>query len=551
MTSFTARTPLTSNEQESARDLCTALETALGRRFSIWQQQNGWRLWSASSHAAVDSPPGAEEIQRGLEQLVDPKASTVQQLSDGRQLLLVPLVQHRQRQVVVAGIVDACPTALLLSLADMTLAYHVLQRESAVDRRRINRYLNQITADFEELTWLRNISQHFEFCDLRKDLVDVAQTTLPSLRHLICAEAIFLFDMPEERETADENQPAGSLLVCDSNGNVSEAAARQAIGEMHRQCGRQGLVRNRAAEPDDFFADTPAVRKCILVRVTKGDEQLGWLLAVNKNLTVQTAEEAAEQASSRREAEFGTFEAGLVATMGAMLATHGRNVQLLREKEALLIGVIRALINSMDAKDTYTCGHSDRVAAIAERLGQQLGLSEVECRQVYVAGLLHDIGKVGVPDAVLGKPGKLTDEEFRVIQTHPAVGVEILKHLEPLNYVVKAVLHHHEAFNGSGYPHGIAGEAIPLFSRIIAVADSYDAMTSDRPYRGRMPAEQAENILRAGAGQQWDAGVVEAFFAVLDEARSICQIGVPGRTNRAVTFNGLLPCHVAAAASGV
>ena len=182
---------------------------------------------------------------------------------------------------------------------------------------------------------------------------------------------------------------------------------RRAITEMHVQCGRQGLVRNRAVEPLDFFADTPAVRNCILVRVTKGDDQLGWLLAVNKSLTTQTAEEAAEQASSRREAEFGTFEAGLVATMGAMLATHGRNVQLLRDKEGLLIGVIRALINAMDAKDAYTCGHSDRVATIAERLAQQLQLSETACRQVYVAGLLHDIGKVGVPDAVLGKPGKV------------------------------------------------------------------------------------------------------------------------------------------------
>ena len=146
---------------------------------------------------------------------------------------------------------------------------------------------------------------------------------------------------------------------------------------------------------------------------------------------------------------------------------------------------------------------------------------------------------------------RLTDDEFRIIQTHPAVGVEILRHLEPLGYVVQAVLHHHEAVNGSGYPHGIAGDAIPLFSRIIAVADAYDAMTSDRPYRGRMPAEQAEGILRAGVGKQWDSGVVDAFFAALEDIRVICEIGIPGRTSRAVTFNGLLPSHVGTASAAM
>ena len=170
---------------------------------------------------------------------------------------------------------------------------------------------------------------------------------------------------------------------------------------------------------------------------------------------------------------------------------------------------------------------------------------------MYIAGLLHDIGKVGIPDAVLSKPGKLTDEEFRIIQTHPATGVEILKHLEPLGYVLTAVLHHHESVNGGGYPHGLAGDAIPLFSRIIAVADAYDAMTSDRPYRGRMPAEQAEGILRAGAGKQWDTTVVDAFFAALEDIRFICEIGIPGRTSKAVTFNGLMPFHVGTPAAAM
>ena len=170
---------------------------------------------------------------------------------------------------------------------------------------------------------------------------------------------------------------------------------------------------------------------------------------------------------------------------------------------------------------------------------------------MYIAGLLHDIGKVGVPDAVLGKPGKLTDEEFRIIQTHPATGVEILQHLEPLGYVLTAVLHHHEAVNGGGYPHGLAGDAIPLFSRIIAVADAYDAMTSDRPYRPRMPAEQAEGILRAGAGKQWDTWCGRGVLRGVDGHPRHLRNGYPRRTSKPVTFNGLLPSHVGTPAAAM
>ena len=179
MNSRPARTPLTSNERELAQELCHALERALGSSFSIWQQQNGWHPWSATSPPSSESLPDAAVIRQGLEQQTLPKAATSWQLPDGCQLLVVPIAQHRDRQVVVAGTVGPCPTGVLLSLADTTLAYLLQQRESAEAGRRINRYLSQITADFEELTWLRNISQHFEFCDIRKDLVDVARTCAP------------------------------------------------------------------------------------------------------------------------------------------------------------------------------------------------------------------------------------------------------------------------------------------------------------------------------------------------------------------------------------
>ena len=211
-----------------------------------------------------------------------------------------------------------------------------------------------------------------------------------------------------------------------------------------------------------------------------------------------------------------------------MIATHAHNAELFREKEQLLVGVIRALINAIDAKDAYTCGHSDRVALIAKRLAQGLQLDAIRCERLYMAGLLHDIGKIGVPDEVLLKPGKLTDEEFALIKRHPTIGHSIMKHVPQLQYVLPGVLHHHESLNGRGYPFGLKGDEIPLEARILAVADSYDAMTSSRPYRDAMPLEKAAKILREGAGTQWDADVIDVLFALWEEVR---QIGVESPTH--------------------
>jgi HD-GYP domain-containing protein (c-di-GMP phosphodiesterase class II) len=140
---------------------------------------------------------------------------------------------------------------------------------------------------------------------------------------------------------------------------------------------------------------------------------------------------------------------------------------------------------------------------------------------LYLSGLLHDIGKIGIDDQVLRKPGKLTVTEYEHIKVHAEIGYRILKDLKQLDQVLPAVRHHHEAWNGSGYPRGLAGEQIPLYARIVAVADACDAMSSDRPYRKGIPEQKLDAILREGAGGQWDPRVIEAYFAVRDEIRQI------------------------------
>lgn len=165
--------------------------------------------------------------------------------------------------------------------------------------------------------------------------------------------------------------------------------------------------------------------------------------------------------------------------------------------------VIRTLAAALEAKDPYTEGHSQRVEYYAGLIAEQMGLSEARRAHLSVAALFHDIGKIGIPDAILLKPGALTPEERTVIQTHPATGVHILERLDGYQSIIPLVLHHHEFFDGRGYPEGTSGDQLSLETYILGAADAYDAITSDRPYRkGRSP-QQAAAILRAEAGRQF------------------------------------------------
>ena len=149
----------------------------------------------------------------------------------------------------------------------------------------------------------------------------------------------------------------------------------------------------------------------------------------------------------------------------------------------LMMGLMHSLTSAVDAKDAYTCGHSERVALLSRHLAQQAGLSDTEVEQVYMAGLLHDVGKIGVPESVLQKTGKLTPEEFDQMKKHPEIGARILQDVRQIKHLIPGVLHHHERYDGQGYPAGLAGENIPLMGRIICLADCFDAMTSNRTYR--------------------------------------------------------------------
>jgi HD-GYP domain-containing protein (c-di-GMP phosphodiesterase class II) len=223
---------------------------------------------------------------------------------------------------------------------------------------------------------------------------------------------------------------------------------------------------------------------------------------------------------------FRRIDLALLKPFASLLGLQSRRSRRQSEVQELFAGLVRSLTAAIDAKDPYTSGHSERVARIAVELARELGLSEPELGDVYLAGLLHDIGKIGVPDSVLGKRGSLTADEFAQITPHVLIGCRILEGFRGVSHLLPSVLSHHERFDGTGYPHGLEGDAIPLLARILAVADCYDAMNTARPYRAPVPQDQIEATLNLGRGRQWDGEVVDAFFRARDRIYAIQPRGV-------------------------
>jgi len=180
---------------------------------------------------------------------------------------------------------------------------------------------------------------------------------------------------------------------------------------------------------------------------------------------------------------------------------------------------IKVLANSIEAKDDYTRGHVERVSHYCVEIGKQLGLNERRLEELEIAGILHDIGKIGIPDTILKKQNTLTLEERETMKQHPVVGEDIVSPIEFSQDIIKAIKHHQEHYDGRGYPGGLRGEDIPLYARIVAVADTYDAMTSDRPYRKSVGEDAALKELRQAAGTQLDPSVVNAFMLILSSPK--------------------------------
>ena len=361
---------------------------------------------------------------------------------------------------------------------------------------------DNLASTYEEISLLYRLTQNLKISSREDELGNVA---LQWLSVVLPAEGLALQLVPTDcDENVHSETRSEPQLLTFGHCPLDNEQFTELANHVRTQNSTNALVANQAitAQTDWPF---PAVRNLIAIPLVDGERLYGWLAAVNHT----------------EEGEFGTVEASLLNSVGAIFTIHCSNTDLYRQQAEFLGGVVHALTSAIDAKDPYTCGHSDRVARVAVRLGVEMGLDAEQLNTLYLSGLLHDVGKIGIDDNVLRKPGKLTDAEYEHIKTHPALGHNILKDIKQLDQVLPVVLHHHEQWDGRGYPLGLEEETTPLLARITAVADAFDAMGSDRPYRKGMADEKLDGILQNGAGQQWDPEVVAAFFAAREDIRDI------------------------------
>ncbi|MEK6545312.1 MAG: HD domain-containing phosphohydrolase, partial [Nitrospinota bacterium] len=217
---------------------------------------------------------------------------------------------------------------------------------------------------------------------------------------------------------------------------------------------------------------------------------------------------------SKRPSAFTSEDLSTLEKISYQIGVALENSRLITDLEELFMGTVKSLSSAIDAKSKWTAGHSERVTGYAVKIGKEMGMNGKMLKDIELGGLLHDIGKLGTYEAILDKAGGLTDEEYKTIKQHPVKGAEILAPIKQLKDIIPAVRHHHEFYNGKGYPDGLKGEEIPLMARIVCVADSIDAMGADRPYRKGKPRDVILTELKKFSGVQFDPGVVNTFLKI-------------------------------------
>jgi putative nucleotidyltransferase with HDIG domain len=479
-------------------DATTLLRQAFGTDFAIADAKSGnVRVAAELSHGnyALRAEFLQQVAKRGRPELIE---------EDAEAILVIPLGGTSKSSWVALGhfFGRQTPAAadMLRRMAEMVMAQWISQRQVHQLERELESLSLHIASTYEEISLLHRLAQNLT---LSKSDEELGRIALEWLEDALPAQSAAFQIVPSamRSQSVGREKRKEPILIVRGPCPVDNAQFSELVHHVERfTIPGQPLVLNRGMTRREDWP-FPRVGEMILVPVTEGENLFGWCAAFDHTGGL----------------EFGTTEASLLNSVAALLGIHSRNITLYQEQAELMTGIIRALTAAIDAKDQYTCGHSDRVARLAARLAQQLGCDLPTVNRIYLAGLLHDIGKIGIADNVLQKPDKLTDEEYQHIKTHAEIGHKILRDIQALGDIVPVILHHHESWNGRGYPKQLHEQDIPLAARIVAVADSYDAMGSDRPYRKGMPEERIETIFHKESGIQWDPTVVAAFFQAHDD----------------------------------
>jgi len=367
----------------------------------------------------------------------------------------------------------------------------------------------ELAQTYEELVLLHKLSGNMKITRSGNNFLQMACNNITDI---INVEGIAVFLQTTDEETDDYKLAAGAGIIDPSEELINLIHRR--LAEQMRS-GREALLDSEVDSP--FRYQWPENIKNIIavpLSVNGSNSQSAQSPAIADHSISLIGFMVAINALDKQ--DFDSVDVNLFNSVANTCAVFAENGRLFKDLKELFIGSLKALTSSIDAKDQYTRGHSERVAFIskwiAERASGQLNLSRTDIHKIYLAGLLHDIGKMGINEAILRKSGKLADEEFEHIHTHPSIGAEILSGMKQMKDIIPGVLYHHERIDGKGYPEGLKGEEIPLIGKIIGIADSFDAMTSKRVYRNAMTVEEALTKIREGLGKQFDEVVGRAFL---------------------------------------
>lgn len=342
-------------------------------------------------------------------------------------------------------------------------------------------------SELEHLRELALLNRLADLLSLRRGSDEVLQHGLSEAQQILDASEVWIAEPPRA------DQPAQWHALRSSEAEARPAEVVDMVERIHEEVPDQPLAMpGYAPEEECLYVGLPI----------RGAQQLVGALVCRCD-DIATATNAPRLR--------------LLTSFAHQMGAGCESAMLFENLGKLVVDVVISFADAIESRDPYTGGHSLRVTAYSLALGKALGVGERELSLLRLGGLLHDIGKVGIPDAVLRKPGRLTDTEFAVIQQHPVIGDRIVAHVPQLNLTRDIVRHHHERFDGRGYPDGLAGDDIPRLARIAAIADTFDAMTSDRPYRAGLAFNVAREEIVRCAGTQFDPAMTPAFAALDDE----------------------------------
>ena len=377
------------------------------------------------------------------------------------------------------------------------------EQEIQVARDELANLSDNLSSTYEELSLLYRISGSMQVTHRPDEFLRNVCTDLEEVFGSAIAAVVY----------ANRSAVSEDIMVLAGCDKTDEPRIRALADKviMPRLDKRQATVIENDFTMPQAPGDDGPVRNFIAVGLGSDGGRTGMLIAFNKD------------------GDFDSVDLKLLDAIGNQTAVFLANNRLYADLQDLLMGVLHALTASIDAKDPYTCGHSQRVALFSRRIAEECGYPEEKVQRMYLAGLLHDIGKIGVPEAILRKPGRLTGQEYEVIKTHPSVGAKILGGIRQLDDLIPGILAHHERLDGKGYPRGLKAPRIPMEGLIIGLADCFDAMTSDRTYRKALQLDVVIEEIRSHSGTQFHPDLVEKFLS-LDIQEFMDQQKTPAKT---------------------